>query len=162
VNFPTKWFIVLAPLGSVTHVGSCTKALSKVLKAAFKSKYLAVSLMSLLALLSESQRFSSLTIICLGSCRPCVESVLVSNMCIGDPLHLSILAVSQRSLRCPRHHSKWKIPWCPRSYEFWMCLDSYWVVLITPDQSCITCLEAHAFLYLHLGARRTQGLQHEQ
>ena len=92
--FPTKCFTVLAPLGSVAHVGSCTKVLSKVLNETFKPKYSAVSLMSLLALLSESQRFSSLTIICLGSCRPSVESVLVSIMCISDPLHLSNLAVS--------------------------------------------------------------------
>ena len=59
-------------------------------------------------------------------------------------------AVSQRSLRCPRHHSKWKIPWWPRSYVFWMCLDSYQSVLITPDQSCIVLYRGTCLLILAL------------
>jgi hypothetical protein len=36
--FPMRSSIVLAPLGPVDHVESCTKALSKVLNATFKPK----------------------------------------------------------------------------------------------------------------------------
>jgi hypothetical protein len=39
VTFPTSCLTVLAPLGSVGHVGSCTKVLSNVVNETFMPKY---------------------------------------------------------------------------------------------------------------------------